>query len=184
MVPDPGATRLGHGRGMEFVRFGYALYCAVAGWWQGNFWGATRPVEAVPLMSRIGIAAIVALLVAGAVAQRSAMRPVASVTELMKAMVIPASNALFDVPRQVPEDDAGWETVRNHAIVLAESGNLLLVEGRAEDSEVWKSTSVALVEAGEAALEAAKARDVDKILEVGNQIIDACERCHEKHWIR
>lgn len=170
---------------MGFIRFGYALYCVVAGWLRGICRaGSTRAVEAVPLMSRIGIVAIVALLVAGAVAQRSAMRPVASVTELMKAMVIPASNALFDVPRQVPEDDAGWETVRNHAIVLAESGNLLLVEGRAEDSEVWKSTSVALVEAGEAALEAAKARDVDAILEVGNQIIDACERCHEKHWIR
>ena len=36
----------------------------------------------------------------------------------------------------------------------------------------------------EAALEAAKSRDVDAILEVGNQIIDACERCHEKYWIR
>ena len=170
---------------MEVVRFGYPLYCAVARWLHGNCRaGSTRPVKTVSLMSRIGIAAIVALLAAGAVAQRSGMRPVASVTELMKAMVIPASNALFDVPRQVPEDDAAWETVRNHAILLAESGNLLLVEGRAEDSAVWKSTSIALVEAGEAALEAAKARDVDAILEVGNQIIDACERCHEKHWIR
>lgn len=185
MVPDPGAAPYGLGCEMGFIRFGYALFCAVARWLHGNCraeW--TRPVEAVPLMSRISIAAIVALLATGAVAQRSSMRPVASVTEVMKAMVIPASNALFDVPRQVPEDDAAWETVRNHAIVLAESGNLLLMQGRAEDSEVWKSTSVALVEAGEAALEAAKARDVDAILEVGNQIIDACERCHEKHWIR
>lgn len=136
------------------------------------------------LISRISVGTIIALLVGVAVAQRSGMRPVASVTELMKSMVIPASNALFNVPRQVPDDDAGWETVRNHAIVLAESGNLLLVEGRAEESEVWKATSVALIEAGEAALKAAKARDVDAILEVGNQIIDACERCHEQHWIR
>lgn len=150
-----------------------------------NYWaGSTGRNSAVPLIPRIGLVAIIALLVAAAVAQRSGMRPVASVTELMNSMLIPASNALFNVPRQVPEDDAGWETVRNHAIVLAESGNLLLVEGRAQESEVWKSTSVALIEAGEAALKAAKARDVDAILEVGNQIIDACERCHEKHWIR
>ena len=170
---------------MEFVLFGYPLYCALARRLHGNGRaGSSQRVETVPLISRIGIAAIVALLVAGAVAQRSDIRPVASVTELMKAMVIPASNALFNVPRQVPADDAAWEAVRNHAIVLAESGNLLLLEGRAEDSEVWKSTSVALVEAGEAALEAAKSRDVDAILEVGNQIIDACERCHEQHWIR
>ena len=37
---------------------------------------------------------------------------------------------------------------------------------------------------GEAALEAALARDVEAIMKVGDQIIDACERCHEKHWIR
>ena len=103
---------------------------------------------------------------------------------LMQAMLIPASNALFNVARQVPEDDAGWDAVRNHAVILAESGNLLMIGGRAEDSEVWMETSGALADAGEAALAAALARDIDAITSVGDQIIDACERCHEKHWIR
>ena len=102
----------------------------------------------------------------------------------MQAMIIPASNALFNVPRQVPGDDAGWDAVRNQAVILAESGNLLMVGDRAGDSGVWMETSRALTDAGEAALAAALARDVDAITSVGDQIIDACERCHEKHWIR
>ena len=127
----------------------------------------------------------VVLLAAGAAAtQEPALKPVATVTQLMRAMVIPSSNALFDVPRNPPTDESGWDGIKNHAVILAESGNLLLIGKRAEDSDVWVSTSLALAAAGKAALEAADARDVDAITDVGNQIIEACESCHEKHWVR
>ncbi|MCY4594445.1 MAG: hypothetical protein OXC19_06540 [Bryobacterales bacterium] len=130
------------------------------------------------------VAAAGLLLASAALTQEPAPRPVATITQLMQAMIIPASNALFNVPRQVPGDDAGWDAVRNQAVILAESGNLLMVGDRAGDSGVWMETSRALTDAGEAALAAALARDVDAITSVGDQIIDACERCHEKHWIR
>ena len=99
-------------------------------------------------------------------------------------MVVPASNKLFDVPRNVPEDDSGWADVRHSAVLLAESGTLLMRDGRAEDSDIWAATSRALAEAGEAALKAARARDPEAIGEAGNLLIDACETCHEEHWIR
>lgn len=124
------------------------------------------------------------LVAAAALTQETPFKPVASITELMQAMVIPASNALFNVPRQPPNDDQGWTEVRHHAIVLAESGNLLMIGNRAQPSEVWRETSRALTKAGEAALKAAQDKDVDALTEVGNQIIEACESCHEKHWIR
>ena len=131
----------------------------------------------------LGIA--IALRLAGVVSsQETEPPPEATITELMQAMVIPASNKLFDVPRNVPQDDSGWDEVRNSAVLLAESGTLLMRDGRAEDSDVWAATSRALAEAGEAALKAARARDVEAIGEAGNLLIDACERCHEKHWIR
>ena len=130
------------------------------------------------------VAAAGLLLASAALTQEPAPRPVATITQLMQAMIIPASNALFNVPRQVPGDDADWDAVRNQAVILAESGNLLMVGDRAGDSGVWMETSRALTDAGEAALAAALARDVDAITSVGDQIIDACERCHEKHWIR
>ena len=134
----------------------------------------------------LGVAVLGGALALAAIgtAQDAGLKQVATVTELMQAMVIPASNALFDLPRQVPETDEGWTEVRNSAVILAESGNLLMIGSRAQRSDVWMSTSRALVEAGEAALKAAQSRDVDAITEVGNQIIDACETCHEKHWIR
>ncbi len=124
------------------------------------------------------------LLVGVSSTQEVAFRPIASITQLMQAMVIPASNALFDVARNKPDTDEAWGAVKNQAVILAESGNLLLMRQPARDSEVWMSTSRALVEAGEAALKAAAAENVAAVAEAGNQIIEACESCHEKHWIR
>ena len=132
-----------------------------------------------------GLGIVVALWLAGAVPPQAAEPPPeATITELMQAMVIPASNKLFDVPRNVPQDDSGWAEVRDSAVLLAESGALLMRDGRAEDSDVWAAASRALAEAGEAALKAARARDPDAIGEAGNLLIDSCETCHEKHWIR
>ncbi|MXY67115.1 MAG: hypothetical protein F4Y47_00955 [Acidobacteriia bacterium] len=132
-----------------------------------------------------GLGIVVALWLVGVVSpQEAEPPPEATITELMQAMVIPASTKLFDVPRNVPQDDSGWAEVRNSAVLLAESGTLLIRDGRAKDSDVWAATSRALAEAGEAALKAARARDPEAIGEAGNLLIDACERCHEKHWIR
>ncbi len=117
-------------------------------------------------------------------AQPSGVKAVATVSQLMQAMIVPASNALFNVARQVPDSDADWAEVRNSAVMLAESGNLLLIGSRAEPSDTWASTSRALIEAGAGALKAAEARDPEGVGEAANQMIDACERCHEKHWIR
>ena len=131
----------------------------------------------------LGLAATL-LLALAAISQERELKAVATVTQLMQAMVIPASNALFNLPRNVPADDQGWSEVQNSAVILAESGNLLMIGSRAQDSEVWRATSRALVDAGEVALRAAQARDVESIADAGNQIIEACESCHEKHWIR
>lgn len=117
-------------------------------------------------------------------AQPAGVKAVATVSQLMQALIVPASNALFSVARQAPDSDAGWAEVRNSAVMLAESGNLLLIGSRAEASDTWSATSRALIEAGATALKAAEARDPEGVGEAGNQIIDACERCHEKHWIR
>lgn len=140
-------------------------------------------MRARPISSPVIVSAVL-LLALVSVAQDVAFRPVASVTQLMQAMVIPASSTLFDVARNVPETDEAWADVRNQAVILAESGNLLMMGDRAQGSDVWISTSKALVEAGAAALKAAEGKDVAAIADVGNQIIEACESCHETHWIR
>ena len=124
------------------------------------------------------------VLAAVAWTQDAEPKPVANVTQIMQVMVVPPSNALFNVARQAPETDEEWRKLREGAILLAESGNLLLMPGRAEDTDVWRDTSLEMVEAGADALRAADAKDVDGLIEAGNRVIDACEVCHELHWQR
>ena len=56
------------------------------------------------------------------------------------------------------------------AIVLMESGNLLMMGDRARDQETWMRLSLAMIDAGEAALQAAEARDPEQIFAIGEQI--------------
>lgn len=111
-------------------------------------------------------------------------RPVGSVAEIMKAMTIPASNAIWNVGRTPPQDEEAWEALRMHAVLLGESGNLLLAEGRAKNDAIWRKTSRMMVDAGAAALRAAKALDADGVNDAGNLVVEACEMCHERHWQR
>ncbi len=115
-------------------------------------------------------------------AQQPTFIPVASVNQLMKAIVIPTSEAIFQVAMKAPETDEEWTAMQNNALTLAESGNLLMIGSRAKNTAVWMKTSQALVDAGAAALKAAEAKDLEALADAGNQIVDACETCHEKHW--
>jgi hypothetical protein len=57
--------------------------------------------------------------------------PVASVKQLMLDLIHPSSNdILFAIYRGGPKDEKEWAAVRRSAVTLAESGNLLMMEGR------------------------------------------------------
>ena len=123
----------------------------------------------------------VSLCLAGVVnAQESSAQATASIRQIMEAMVIPTSDHIFNVGRQAPANDDEWTALLNSAVILAESGNLLLIGDRAKD-DTWVASSRALVEAGTMALKAAEKRNVDGVLEAGNLLIDSCQSCHEKH---
>ncbi len=93
-------------------------------------------------------------------------------------MITPASDALFDTGREAPGTDQEWSAVRNHALILAESGNLLMLGSRARDRGEWMTRSRALVDAAAAALKAAEAKDPDALEEANGRIVVACEDCH------
>jgi hypothetical protein len=118
---------------------------------------------------------------AGSAAQESTSRPVATIRQLHDAMISPASDVIFDVGREAPKDDQAWALVRNSAVVLAESGNLLMLEGRARDKGEWMKLSRALGDAGAAALKAADARSTDALLAAGDEIVPVCEGCHKPY---
>jgi hypothetical protein len=96
-------------------------------------------------MSRSLLALAVALLAlagceAHAPASASPVRPLASIQDIMNAVVDPAADSLWDavstevsrtgVQDKRPRNDEEWLAVRHQAVTLIESANLLVVDGR------------------------------------------------------
>ena len=148
---------------------------------------------------------------------QSALRPTATVEELMRTMIDPAADAVWDavvvdvtpdgVIEVVPETEGDWIRLRRDAVTLAESANLLQVEGRRvaaptsrselpgidlhpdviqtlieEDWETWVAVSRGLQATSSTVLEAIDARDVDALLVAGTELDLACEACHSVYW--
>lgn len=114
--------------------------------------------------------------------------PVATVDEVMDAIVIPSSQALFDSVvyvngelAQSPTTDDEWFRLRMHAIAVAEAGNLLLMPPRSKGEEAWVRSAKALTSAASRAAEAASAKNLDLMLQTGSEIYAACTSCHETY---
>ena len=116
---------------------------------------------------------------AAAGAPASAIKPVATVVEIMKTMTIPFSNAVFDGAGEAPKDDKGWEAVREKALALAETGNLLMLGSRAKDRAAWMKFSRAMVDAGEVAAKAAAAKNADQLSAASDALYETCANCHK-----
>lgn len=121
-----------------------------------------------------------------------ATRPVASVKDVMTAILDPAADQVWaavtvvesasGVEERMPRTEEEWAKVRGYAIAIAESGNLLALPGRAVDEGPWLAFSRALVDTGERAVRAAERKDTAALLDAGEQIYAACTQCHFVYW--
>jgi len=92
------------------------------------------------------VAARSARHVSEAAVERPVVVALASVKQITTGIVGPASNVIFNsvsttltekgTEDVAPRNDEEWTTVRNSAAALAESGNLMTLEGRAVES--WR----------------------------------------------
>ena len=82
-----------------------------------------------------------------------------------------------------PRTDDEWATYRNAAATLIESGNLLMLDGRAEDKDQWMATSRGMADAAAAVLEAVEAKDVEAYFNAGGALYEACTACHSKYLV-
>jgi hypothetical protein len=140
------------------------------------------------------LASAAAFLVTAAACGRqpSSFKPVATVKQLMQATIDPSADVIFEavgtvvtssgVEEIAPKNDAEWANVRNHALTLAESGNLLMIGERARDREGWITFSQALVDAGRAAALAAEAKNPEALFEAGGRVYEVCQQCHNRYW--
>ena len=105
-------------------------------------------------------------------------QPVATINEIMDAITLSYSDALLYIQRNPPKDNKDWETLQMQALMLAESGNLLMIEGRAKNQGSWMRDARMLVDAGLAAVRATRAKDIQAVLALNDQIVSSCITCH------
>jgi hypothetical protein len=122
-----------------------------------------------------------ALFVGAAVAQAPTFQPVGTMSQLMVDVIYPASDAIFYAFREPPKNEHEWNILQGQALIVAESGNLLMTPGRARDQDKWIADARLLVDVGAAAYKAAKAKNLDAIVALNQQLNDACVTCHRDY---
>jgi hypothetical protein len=123
--------------------------------------------------------------------QQPAYKLVSTVEDLMEGIVIPASDRVFQVGatsvtkdgifESVPKDDEEWSLVKHSAMVLAEAGNLLQFEARAQEAD-WKNFAHALTEHATGIAAKAEAKDKDAVFNAAAAMYtQTCQACHAKY---
>ena len=115
-------------------------------------------------------------------------KPVATVDEVMDAIIIPSSQAIFDAVVYsngeliaAPQSDDDWFNLRIHAMGVAEAGNLLMLPPRAKDNGEWMKMALALNDQAMVVAKAAEAKDIDAFLKAGGEMYNTCTACHEMY---
>ena len=113
--------------------------------------------------------------------------------QLMTWIIDPNAVAIWDSVGSVatekgteerhPKTDEEWASFRNAAAMLVESGNLLMLDGRAVDQDQWMTTARGMADAAATVLEAAEAKDVEAYFDAGGALYEACTACHSKYLI-
>jgi cytochrome c556 len=149
----------------------------------------------------------------------SLLKPTAGIQDIMASMIDPSADFLWEsvsstvtaegTEEKQPRTEEEWSEVRRHAIILTESANLLLVEGRhvaregkqledhgtpgnltleqveqaiANDRATFVAFGQALHDVGAQMLKAADNKDVQAMMTAGEALDGVCESCHLKFW--
>jgi hypothetical protein len=129
--------------------------------------------------------AVIVALVSSAGCSKTELTPIATVEQIMETTVEPVANKVFDAAAwengvQVggPKTDDDWKMVEANAMMLAETGNLLLMGSRMKDDTGWVTRTHAMMDAANEAAKAAAAKNTDAVFNAGGKIYQACLGCH------
>jgi hypothetical protein len=121
------------------------------------------------------------LLASAALAQAPEYEPVGNMKQLMIDIIYPTSDAMFYIERAAPKTEADWNIIRNQALMLAESGNLILMPGRAREPGNWVKETKMMIAAAKACYKAALAKDMAGVLAQGDALTESCIACHKEY---
>jgi hypothetical protein len=159
---------------------------------RGNRLGLSGGPHKPLLYGALGFAGLllVALLLLGRASARAQsasgaagnVQPVGTMSDIMVSMVYPAANnLLLSIYRGGPQDDREWTAAKRNAVLLAQSGSVLLTRGPAGGQGDWAQDAKMLVDVGAAAYKAAGAKDANAFLAVAPPLNAACTTCHKQY---
>lgn len=113
--------------------------------------------------------------------------------QLMAEVLEPAANVYWEAVgsttdargtvEKVPKTDAEWTALRDAATIVAESGNLLMLDARARNHDEWMTLSRGLIDVGVRARAAAESHDSKAVFDVGADVYEACVSCHRIYLV-
>ena len=109
------------------------------------------------------------------------IKSVGTMSELMIELIFPTSNEIFYVGRNEQKSEKDWVDLRENALILAESANLLMADNRARDKDRWMRDAKLLWEVGNKAFKLAKVKDLEGIKALNDDLYEACQSCHEHY---
>lgn len=115
-----------------------------------------------------------------------------SMTEFMAHVLEPAADTLWRSAGWVldekegyyelyPTDDEGWQQAENQAAMIVETGNAMMVPGRAYDNGSWITYSQAMSTVGLSLMKAAEEKNKEELFQGGAQLYSVCTACHQAY---
>ena len=111
-------------------------------------------------------------------APQPGIKSIGSMSELMLDIIYPTSDEIFYVGREEKKTERDWLNLRNNALILAESANLLMADNSARDKDQWMKDAQLLRDVGNKAFIAAKARDLPALEALNAELYESCQSCH------
>lgn len=113
--------------------------------------------------------------------------PPFSVNRQMVSLIDNEAHVLWgtEIEGGVPQTEAAWNTVEDHALQIVAAGYLLARGGSGpEDAQwatqpEWQRETRAMVDAAMAAATAAETKNMENLLTANGKLVDSCLGCHE-----
>ncbi len=112
---------------------------------------------------------------------RPPIKSIGTMKDLMLDYIFPTSNELFYVSRNEEKSEKDWVDLRRNILMMAEAANLLMAENRARDNDRWMKDAQLLWDVGDKAYKMAKAKDLEGLKSLNDDLYESCQSCHEHY---
>lgn len=100
--------------------------------------------------------------------------------EFMEYVFQPSYKRLQAAMASEPADNAGWKAIKAEALVLAESGNLVILRGGDEDRAAWIAHASGSRTHGGKLYAAAREKNFAAAQEHYKAMLQSCNACHDQ----